>query len=79
MHLLWIQKKRMTPLRNIQLIGLACIYTYRPFHKTLPGSRSFINWISVRFYETDCSSLSTPTSMNVGIQIMSPCNNLNMT
>ena len=28
---------------------------YRPFHKTLPSSSAFVNWISVRFYETDCS------------------------
>ena len=27
---------------------------YRPFHKTLPKSRAFINRTSVRFYETDC-------------------------
>ena len=25
-----------------------------PFHKTLPRSSAFINWISVRIYETDC-------------------------
>ena len=29
---------------------------YRPFHKTLPRSSLFVNWISVRFYEMDCSS-----------------------
>ena len=28
---------------------------YRPFHKTLPRSCAFINWISVRYYETGCS------------------------
>ena len=27
---------------------------YRPFHKTLPISCEFVNWISVRFYETGC-------------------------
>ena len=27
---------------------------YCPFHKTLPRSSAFVNWISVRFYETDC-------------------------
>ena len=27
-----------------------------PFHKTLPRTSAFINWISVRFYETDCTS-----------------------
>ena len=27
---------------------------YRPFHKTLPRSSVFVNWLSVRFYETDC-------------------------
>ena len=25
---------------------------YRSFHKILPRSRAFVNWISVRFYET---------------------------
>ena len=30
------------------------IFTYRPFHKTLPRSSSYVNWSSVRFYETDC-------------------------
>ena len=28
---------------------------YRPFKKTLPRSSAFVNWISVRFYETGCS------------------------
>ena len=28
---------------------------YRPFHKTLPKSKAFVNWISGRFYETDCT------------------------
>ena len=27
---------------------------YRQFHKTLPRSSAFVNWISVRFYEIDC-------------------------
>jgi len=27
---------------------------YRPFHKTLPRSSLFVNWISLRFYETYC-------------------------
>ena len=27
---------------------------YRPFHKTLPRSGSFVNWILVRFYKTGC-------------------------
>ena len=27
-------------------------FKYRPFHKTLPRSSAFVNWISVRFYET---------------------------
>ena len=26
---------------------------YSPFHETLPRSSTFVNWISVRFYETD--------------------------
>ena len=30
------------------------LWKYRPFHKTLPRSREFLNWISVRFYEMGC-------------------------
>ena len=30
------------------------LQTYHPFHKTLPRYSAFGNWISVRFYETDC-------------------------
>ena len=30
------------------------IFEYRPFHKTLPRSSEVLNWISGRFYETDC-------------------------
>ena len=33
-------------------------FLYRPFHKTLPRSSAFVNWISVRFYETDCRWIS---------------------
>ena len=29
-------------------------FIYRPFHKTLPRSSAFVNWTSVRFYETSC-------------------------
>ena len=32
-------------------------WTYRSFHKTLPRSSAFVKWISVRFYETDCTQL----------------------
>ena len=32
--------------------------SYRPFHKTLPRSSTFVNWSSVRFYETDCTLTS---------------------
>ena len=28
---------------------------YRPFHKTLPRTSVSVNWLSVRFYEMDCS------------------------
>ena len=34
------------------------IYKYRPFHKTSPRSNAFVNWDSVRFYETDCIYIS---------------------
>ena len=37
---------------------------YRPFHKTLPWSRPFVYWISVRFYETDCIK-NMPISENL--------------
>ena len=40
----YIIKKRGTLYKNI---------IYRPFHKTLPRSRVFVKWISVRFHETD--------------------------
>ena len=30
------------------------ITIYSPFHKTLPRSNAFVNWISIRFYETGC-------------------------
>ena len=40
----FIWKKSLISIENI----------YRPFHKTLPRSRAFVNWISVRFYEMDC-------------------------
>ena len=33
------------------------VFSYRPFHKTLPRSTGFVNRISVRFYETDCINL----------------------
>ena len=33
-------------------------FRYRPFHTTLPRSSAFVNWISVRFYETDCIWIS---------------------
>ena len=45
-------------IKNLYNIGnnnqIATLF-YRPFHKTLPRSSAFINWISVRFYETDCN------------------------
>ena len=39
---------------GIQELVMLQILWYRPFHKTLPRSSTFVNWISVRFYETDC-------------------------
>ena len=35
----------------------------RPFHKTLPRSNASVNWMSVRFYETDCIQCSFFSSM----------------
>ena len=31
-----------------------------PFHKTLPRTSAFLNWISVRFYEIDCIRNNRP-------------------
>ena len=42
-------------LRLNKAIGGFLLFMYRPFHKTIPRSRAFVNWISVRVYETDCS------------------------
>ena len=42
------------PLTFHTLSTVLC--TYRPFHKTLPRSSAFVNWISVRFYETGCTT-----------------------
>ena len=30
------------------------VIRYRPFHETIPRSSAFVNWNSVRFYETGC-------------------------
>ena len=38
---------------------------YRPFHKTLSRSSAYINWISVRFYETVLELLAR--NMNVSL------------
>ena len=51
-------EKNVLPLLGRSLLNLIPVdltgtfITYRPFHKTLPRSSVFINWISVRFYET---------------------------
>ena len=44
--------------KNVRFFGQLPSW-YRPFHITLPRSRVFVNWISVRFYETDCSIADT--------------------
>ena len=33
-------------------------FKYSSFHKTLPVSSAFVNWISVRFYETACINIT---------------------
>ena len=38
----------------IDIIYKRWVWTYRPFHKTLPRFSAFLNWLSVIFYETDC-------------------------
>ena len=40
---------------TINIIAIQYKFIYRPFHKTLPRSSTFVNWISVSFYETGCS------------------------
>ena len=37
------------------MILIYTTFIYLPFHKTLPRSSAFVNWISVRFYETACT------------------------
>ena len=45
-------------LRNIAIVKDMAKYKYRPFHKTLPRSSAFVNWISVRFNETESIIIS---------------------
>ena len=47
---------------------------YRQFHKTLPRSSVFLNWISVRFYEMDC--MYHKNFMNLYLDIEQKCRNL---
>ena len=42
----------LTSQKTVEKVLSAIIY--RPFHNTLPRSSEFVNWILVRFYETDC-------------------------
>ena len=57
-----LQKKKITKyLLHYSFVYYATtvsmyLCVYRPFHKTLPRSSAFVNLISVRFYETDCTS-----------------------
>ena len=39
------------------------LFIYCPFHK--PNSSAFVNWLSVRFYETNCTSTNYGTNMNL--------------
>ena len=54
------QKKSVLPFPTKLCITFKILITfwghsrYRPFLKTLPRSITFVNWISVRFYETCC-------------------------
>ena len=47
----WVQASK----RERRKRDLFSVVRYRPFHKTLPRTSAFVNWISVRFYETDCT------------------------
>ena len=49
-----IYKQGKRKKQNFFVIFSYLLNTYRPFHKTLPRSSSFVNWISVRFNETGC-------------------------
>ena len=55
----FIPSRELSRKNYIFLSGVSCIVLInldcRQFHKTLPKSNAFINWISVRFYETVCS------------------------
>ena len=50
-------KHKIKGVYGIESFKFSYHYTliYRPFHKTLPRTSAFINWITVRFYETGCS------------------------
>ena len=40
--------------RSLYLAGANIVIVLSPFQKTLPRLSAFVNWISVRFYETVC-------------------------
>ena len=40
---------------RIIIFRIGCsVPRYPPFYKTLPKFSAFVNWMSVRIYETDC-------------------------
>ena len=47
---------------HISLFHILNLY-YRPFHKTLPRTSAFVYWISVWFYETDCTFITYVTKL----------------
>ena len=59
-----LNRQRQRP-QHAHAAGTACVMEtvllkcnflkYRPFHKTLPRSSAFVNWVSVRFQETNCT------------------------
>ena len=50
-------KYNTIPLNLSILYWIFCFCCiYRPFHKTLPRSNASVNWMSVRFFETDCTN-----------------------
>ena len=56
---IWIRSKCTDPTGSETLMKITIFWgfslIYRQFHKNFPRSSAFINWTSVRFYETDCT------------------------
>ena len=51
---LYFEFKQYSPFIFLMFPKKFLLLMYQPFHKTLQRFSAFVNWISVRFYETDC-------------------------